>query len=122
MYLNFYKMATYSENEGFKWAPTYFNGDLCRYLGISPHKTHYKSFLQKKLMQKLELKYGRFQLDDDFYDILKNNDIYVGWYKQASKTGLSRFLTQLRSNTMNTSTFLVLKMYEEGDELQALSI
>ena len=35
------KMATYS-NEGYRWAPTYFNGDLCRYLGVSPHKTHYK--------------------------------------------------------------------------------
>ena len=73
-------------------------------------------------MQKLELKYGKYHLDDDFYNILKNNDIYIGWYKQASKTHLSRFLSQLRSNTMSTSTFLILKMYEEGDELKALSI
>jgi hypothetical protein len=115
-------MATYSNNEGYKWAPTYFNGDLCRYLGVSPHKQHYKSFLLKKLMQKLELKYGRYQLDDDIYNILKDNDVYVGWYKQASKSCLSRYLTKLRSNTMTNSTFLVLKMYEEGDELQTLSI
>jgi hypothetical protein len=115
-------MATYYNNEGFRWAPTYFNGDLCRYLGVSPHKKYYKSFLQKKLMQKLELKYGRYHLDDDFYNILKNNDIYVGWYKQASKTTLSKFLSELRSNTMSTSTFLVLKIYEEGNELHALSI
>lgn len=115
-------MATYSETEGYRWSPTYFNGDLCRYLGISPHKTHYKSYLQRRLMQKLELKYGRFQLDDDLYNILKDNDVYVGWYKQASKTMLSKYLTQLRSSNANTSTYLVLKMYEEGDKLQCLSI
>ena len=115
-------MITYYKNEEFKWAPTYFNGDLCRYLGISPHKTHYKSYLQKKLMQKLELKYGRYQLDEDLCIILKNNDIYVGWYNQTSKTGLSKLLTKLRCDYMNTSTILILKMYEEGDVIQALTI
>lgn len=106
----------------YKWAPTYFNGDFCRYLGVSPHKTHYKSFLLRKLMTKLELKYGRFQLDESLLDILKNNEIYTGWYKQSSKTALSRYITQLRSNTINNSTFLILKIYEEGDTLENLAI
>ena len=73
-------------------------------------------------MQKLELKYGRFQLDEQFFEILKKNDIPTGWYKQASKTMLSRYLTRLRSNKPNTTTYLILQINEEGLEMTQLTI
>ncbi len=111
-----------SENNQIRWEPQYFNGDLCRYVNISPHRGHYKSYILKKLKQTMKPKYGRFEIDEHLLKILKDNDLWVSWYKTASHAELSRYVTKLRVSTPNSGTFTVLQIYQEGEPLQMLSI
>ena len=111
-----------SDNNQVRWQPQYFNGDLCRYLSISPHRQHYKSFILKKLKQTMKPKYGRWEIDESLLKILKDNDLYVSWYKTASNAELSRYVSRLRTHTPSNGTFMVLQIYEEGEPLQMLTV
>lgn len=105
-----------------KYPPTYFNKDLCEYLELNPYQKYYKTYLLKKLINKLEFKFGQYRLDDDFYKILEQNNIYLyGWCKSSSKNSLSIYLTKLRCSTPN-SKYLILYLDEKGNEMNCLTI
>ena len=109
-------------NEQYKYLPSYFNEDLCNYLEISPLKKYYKTYLLKKLINKLEFKFGLYRLDDDLYKILEQNNIYLyGWCKSSSKNSLSKYLSKLRSSSPNKN-YLILSIDEKGNEMNCLSI
>ncbi len=110
------------DDKKYKYQPTYFNQDLCNYLEISPLKRYYKNYLLKKLLNKLEFKLGHYRLDDDLYNILEQNNIFVyGWCKSSSKNSLSKYLSKLRSSTPNKN-YLILSIDEKGNKIDSISI
>ena len=109
-------------NYEYKYEPSYFNQDLCNYLEISPLQRYYKTYLLKKITNKLDFKYGLYILDDDLYKIIEQNNIYFyGWSKSSSKNSLSKYLSQLRSINPNRN-YLTLRIDEKGNEFNCLSI
>ena len=105
-----------------KYPTTYFDKDLCEYLELNPYQKYYKNYLLKKLINKLEFKFGLYRLDDDFYKILEQNNIYLyGWCKSSSKNSLSKYLSKLRSSTPNKN-YLILSIDEKGNKMDSISI
>ena len=100
----------------------YYVADLCRFLGLHPSKQYYKSYILECMKNKLELKYGRYKLNQQCIDLMNNHNIYLGWNHSVSKTHLNRMLTQLKINKPDTSIYLILKIYEEGGTPEQLII
>ena len=93
----------------------YYNAELCRFIGLHPAKLYYKSYIVQCLMNKLEYKYGRYALNQGIIQIMNDNNINFYWNHNISKTQLNRLISQLKINQPDNSIYLVLKIYEEGN-------
>lgn len=100
----------------------YYNSDICRFIGLHPSKLYYKSYIVQCLMNKLEFKYGRYQLNQDCIQIMNDNNIYMGWNHSFSRSQLNRIVSQLKLQKPDTSICIVLKIYEEGNNMEQLVI
>jgi len=118
LFNKYYKMAYNNDN----YKGEYYISDLCRYIGLNSSKKYYKSYILTCLTQKLEYKYGRYQLNDKCIELINNHNISMGWDHSVSKAHLTRMVTQMKTTTPDKSIYIVLKIFEEGEATEQLII
>jgi len=111
-----------------RYPQSYWDPVIIKYIGLDTGKTYYKNYINKCLITKLNLnkdsyRYGRYDLDDELKNIIKDKTEhnYYWWY--TSKAGLNRLLSLFRSDTpiVNTDIYTI-KFDEFGKDIQCLAI
>ena len=100
----------------------YYNDDICKFIAINSSRKYYKSYLIKCITNKLKKKYNKFELSQEFIDILNKNNVFIGWHHLVTPTCISKYLNYFKVEQIDTTKCFVLKINDTGKNTLQLVI
>ena len=99
-----------------------FSDELIKYCGLNTNESYYINNIISCLENKLEKKLNKIILDNNIKKIYKNI-FNASWVpNRISKNGLLKFIKMNKINTPDYSNIIMLKVYDNGRNIQEICV